>query len=80
MINCMTWKMEDPEPFLEVDVRLNVTLEVIFYCNSGFFFLFFHNFNLVQSSVALRVWYTVMHSDGCLYSCDSDAVVYISKL
>ncbi|CAA7015207.1 unnamed protein product [Microthlaspi erraticum] len=28
MINCMTWEMEDPEPFLEVDVRLNVTLEI----------------------------------------------------
>jgi hypothetical protein len=24
----MTWNMEHPEPFLEVDVRLNVTLEI----------------------------------------------------
>ncbi|XP_010432904.1 PREDICTED: uncharacterized protein LOC104717080 [Camelina sativa] len=28
MTNCMTWNMEDPDPFLEVDVRLNVTLEI----------------------------------------------------
>lgn len=37
MTNCMTWNMEDPEPFLEVDVRLNVTLEVV-YCSSDSFF------------------------------------------
>ncbi|CAH8306943.1 unnamed protein product [Eruca vesicaria subsp. sativa] len=29
MTNCMTWNMEDPEPFLEVDVSLKVTLEVV---------------------------------------------------
>ncbi|CAF2132472.1 hypothetical protein HID58_013025 [Brassica napus] len=28
MTNCMTWNMEDPEPFLEVDVSLKVTLEI----------------------------------------------------
>ncbi|KFK29693.1 hypothetical protein AALP_AA7G166500 [Arabis alpina] len=28
MTNCMTWNMENPEPFLEVDVKLNVTLEI----------------------------------------------------
>ncbi|KAG7540819.1 hypothetical protein ISN45_Aa07g009750 [Arabidopsis thaliana x Arabidopsis arenosa] len=28
MTNCMTWNMEHPEPFLEADVRLNVTLEI----------------------------------------------------
>lgn len=37
MTNCMTWNMEDPEPFLEVDVSLKVTLEVV-YC---FFFRLF---------------------------------------
>ncbi|XP_024005060.1 uncharacterized protein LOC18030203 isoform X2 [Eutrema salsugineum] len=28
MTNCMTWNMEDPEPFLEVDVTLKVILEI----------------------------------------------------
>ncbi|CAN8326724.1 unnamed protein product [Cochlearia groenlandica] len=28
MTNCMTWNMESPEPFLEVDVKLNVGLEI----------------------------------------------------
>lgn len=28
MTNCMTWNMHDPEPFLEVDVSLKVTLEI----------------------------------------------------
>lgn len=38
MTNCMTWNMEDPEPFLEVDVSLKVTLEVM-YLHFSFFFV-----------------------------------------
>lgn len=60
MTNCMTWNMKDPEPFLEVDVRLKVTLEVV-YCTSD---SFFRNFILVQSYVALSVSNTA--SDGLL--------------
>lgn len=36
MTNCMTWNMENPEPFLEVDVKLNVALEVVFLSISFF--------------------------------------------
>lgn len=49
MTNCMTWNMEDPEPFLEVDVSLKVTLEVMYLHFS--FFLFVQNIILVHSSV-----------------------------
>lgn len=58
MTNCMTWNMEHPEPFLEADVRLNVTLEVVF-CSSV-------SFILVQLYIALRVSNTALHGDGLL--------------
>lgn len=57
MTNCMTWNMHDPEPFLEVDVSLKVTLEVV-YC-FFFFRLFIVSFSCSPLlSVALRVLYT----------------------
>lgn len=29
MMNYMTWNTDDSDPFLEVDVKLNLTLEVV---------------------------------------------------